>query len=281
VDKRELAAFLRSRRESLRPSDVGLPVGPRRRTPGLRREEVAQLAHISTDHYTRLEQGRGRHPSTAVLAGIARALRLSTQERNYLFELAGATPDPPSRPPSEVRASLLTLLERMPDSAVLVLNARYDVIAWNPLAAALLGDFSAVPRRDRNLIRRFFLPDAATRRSGLADDSDFGGHAVARLRSAAARYPDDPDIRALVAELRKASAEFAGGWESHQVHTPHHLPKTMNHPVVGNLVLHCDALVVPEQDQHVVIYTAEPGSPSDQAMQLLKVIGTQRMDIPG
>ncbi|MGP4016140.1 helix-turn-helix transcriptional regulator [Saccharopolyspora sp. 5N708] len=280
MDKRELAAFLRVRRESLRPPDLGLPAGPRRRTPGLRREEIAQLAHISTDYYTRLEQARGRHPSTAVLAGLARALRLSTPERDYLFELVGAAPDPPARPSSEVRASLLTLLERMPDSAVLVLDAKYDVIAWNSLAAALLEDFSAVPQRDRNLIRRYFLPDPAQRRYGLADDSDFGEYAVAHLRSATARYPADPGIRALVAELRAASPEFAHRWQSHQVRTAHHLPKTIDHPVVGHLVLHCDVLLEPQQDQHVVIYTAEPGSPSDQAMQLLKVIGTQRITIP-
>jgi len=277
MDRHELADFLRSRRELLRPDDVGLPAGFRRRTPGLRREEVAQLAHISTDYYTRLEQARGRHPSRTVLAGIARALRLSDEERGYLFDLAGQPQQQPAGPPTEVPPSLLTLLDRMPDSAAIVLDATYDVLAWNALAAALLEDFSATAPRDRNLIRRYFLPDTTRRRYGAAVESEFGAYAVGDLRAAAARYPDSRRIRALVAELRAASSEFAALWDSHQLRSSRHATKLVYHPVVGELTLNCDVLEVPDRDQHVVILTAEPGTPSDQAMQLLKVVGTQSM----
>ncbi|MCX4767278.1 helix-turn-helix transcriptional regulator [Streptomyces sp. NBC_01275] len=280
MDKPELADFLRSRRERLQPSHVGLPTGPRRRTPGLRREEVAQLAHISTEYYTRLEQARGPHPSRRVLAGIVRALRLSDAERDHLYHLAGEPPGPPPGPPREVRQSILDLIDRLPQAAAIVLDATYEVIAWNALAAALLEDFSALAPRERNLIRRHFLhPDPAQRHYGLSGEEVFGLFAAGHLRATAARYPDDPGIRALVDELASGSDEFARLWTSHQVRTARHLHKTIHHPVVGPITLNCDVLVVPDQDQHVVIFTAEPGSPSDQALQLLSVLGTQNMDI--
>jgi transcriptional regulator with XRE-family HTH domain len=280
VDKPELAAFLRSRRERLQPSHVGLPAGRRRRTPGLRREEVAQLAYISTEYYTRLEQARGPRPSRRVLAGIVRALRLSDAERDHLYHLAGEPPGPPPGPPREVRQSILDLLDRLPQAAAIVLDATYEVIAWNALAAALLEDFSALAPRDRNLIRRHFLhPDREQRHYGLSGEEAFGLFAAGHLRAAAARYPDDPGIRALIDELVDGSDEFAQLWASHQVRTVRHLHKTIRHSVVGPIRLNCDVLTVPDQDQHVVIFTAEPGSPSDQALQLLSVLGTQRMDV--
>jgi transcriptional regulator with XRE-family HTH domain len=280
VDKPELAAFLRSRRERLQPSHVGLPAGPRRRTPGLRREEVAQLAYISTEYYTRLEQARGPQPSRRVLAGIVRALRLTDAERDHLYHLAGEPPGPPPGPPREVRRSILDLLDRLPQAAAIVLDATYEVIAWNTLATALMEDFSALAPSERNLIRRHFLhPDPAQRHYGLTGENAFGPFAAGHLRAAAGRYPDDPSVRALIDELVDHSEEFARLWASHQVRTARHLHKTIQHPVVGPITLNCDVLTVPDQDQHVVIFTAEPGSPSDQALQLLAVLGTQRMDI--
>jgi hypothetical protein len=215
-----------------------------------------------------------------VLAGIARALRLSDEERGYLFELAGQPQQQPTGPPTEVPPSLLTLLDRMPDSAAIVLDATYDVLAWNALAAALLEDFSATPPRDRNLIRRYFLGDATQRRYRASTEGEFGAYAVGDLRAAAARYPDSPRIHALVAELRAGSAEFATLWDSHQLRSARHATKHVHHPVVGELALNCDVLEVPDTNQHMVIFTAEPGTPADQAMQLLKVVGTQRMDVP-
>src|SRR5690348_7523742 len=166
MDRPQLAEFLRSRRERLRPEDVGLPAGLRRRTPGLRREEVASLATMSTDYYTRLEQGRGPRPSRPVLTGLARALRLSDDERDHLFRLAGEQPGPPPGPPADVRSGVLRMLARL-DVPGLVLDAKYDVLAWNPLAAALIADFSALPPRERNLLRLRFLTDGQDRQTRL------------------------------------------------------------------------------------------------------------------
>ncbi len=277
MDRRALADFLRRSRERIRPEDVGLPAGTRRRTPGLRREEVAQLAHISTEYYTRLEQARGPHPSRRVLTGIERALRLSEDERTHLFFLAGEPPGPPPGPSREVRPSLATLIERLPDAAAIVVDASFTVIGWNALATALLEDFSALEPRERNLIRRHFLHPE--QRYNVSGADLFARISVAALRSASARYPDDAEMAALVKELKAASTEFEQLWVSHEVGVPQHIPKkTMRHPVVGEIRLNCDVLNVPMGDQVVVIFTAEPGSSDEQALQLLKVVGTQRLD---
>ena len=281
VDRQELADFLRSRRERITPADVGLPAGPRRRTPGLRREEVASLAYISTEYYTRLEQARAPRPSHEVLAGIARALRLSDAERDHLHHLAGAPPWPPPGPSREVRQSILDLLNRLPQTAAFVTSAAYEVIAWNDLAAALMEDFSAVPRRERNLVRRVFLESrpAGQRLYGVSDADAFARTSARRLRATAARYPDDPEVAALVEELLAGSEEFARLWASHDVSGEHTLVKTFQHPVVGPVTVNCDLLEIPDRDQQLVLYTAVPGSPSEEALRLLSVIGTQRMDV--
>ncbi|MFJ5686105.1 helix-turn-helix transcriptional regulator [Streptomyces sp. NPDC093099] len=281
MDRQELAAFLRSRRERITPADVGLPAGPRRRTPGLRREEAAQLAYISTEYYTRLEQARGPRPSREVLAGLARALRLSDPERDHLHHLAGAPPGPPPGPSREVRQSILDLLRRLPQAAAIVTSATYEVIAWNDLAAALMEDFSAVPRRDRNLVRRTFLdPSPRGRRLyGVSDVDAFARASAQQLRAVAARYPGDPEVTELVDELLAGSQEFTRLWGSHDVSAEPALRKTFQHPLVGPVTVDCDALDITDRDQRVVIYTATPGSPSEEALRLLSVIGTQRMDV--
>jgi transcriptional regulator with XRE-family HTH domain len=281
VDRQELADFLRSRRERIHPADVGLPAGRRRRTPGLRREEAAQLAYISTGYYTRLEQARGPRPSREVLAGIARALRLSDAERSHLHHLAGEPPGPPPGPSREVRQSILDLLDRLPQAAAIVLSATYEVIAWNDLAAALMEDFSALPPRERNLVRRVFLgPQEPGRRLyGVSDGDAFARVAAHQVRATAARYPDDPEVRGLVADLLTGSAQFRELWASHDVRTEPSLRKTFQHPVVGPVTINCDVLDISDRDQRVVIYTAVPGSPSEEALRLLSVIGTQRMDV--
>ncbi|WP_328694140.1 helix-turn-helix transcriptional regulator [Streptomyces phaeochromogenes] len=281
MDRQELAAFLRSRRERITPADVGLPAGPRRRTPGLRREEVAQLAFISAEYYTRLEQARGPRPSREVLAALARALRLSDAERDHLHHLAGAPPGPPPGPSREVRQSILDLLSRLPQAAAIVTSASFEVIAWNDLAAALMEDFSALPRRDRNLVRRVFLgPHPQGRRLyGVSDADAFARNATQRLRATAARYPDDPEVTGLVAELLAGSEEFTRLWASHDVSHEPTLCKTFQHPLVGPVTVNCDALDITDRDQQVVIYTAASGSRSEEALRLLSVIGTQRMDV--
>ena len=278
-----LGAFLRSRRERITPADVGLPAGRRRRTPGLRREEVAQLAFISTEYYTRLEQARGPSPSREVLAGLARALRLSDAERVHLHHLAGMPPGPPPGPSRDVRPSILDLVRRLPLAAAGVMSAIYEVLAWNDLAAALMEDFSAVPPRDRNLARRAFLgphPDGR-RLYGLSDAEEFAHSVAVGLRAAAARYPDSPEVTGLVDELLAGSDEFARLWSSGDIDAPRPLRKTFQHSMVGPVTVNCDVLDVPDRDQHVVIYTADPGSSSEEALRLLSVVGTQRMDVSG
>ncbi|MET7729891.1 helix-turn-helix transcriptional regulator [Streptomyces sp. NPDC005402] len=283
MDRRELAEFLRSRRERIAPADVGLPAGPRRRTPGLRREEVAQLAYISTEYYTRLEQARAPRPSLEVLAQVARALRLSDAERDHIHHLAGTPPGLPPGPSREVRQSIVDLLHRLPQAAAIVISATHEVIAWNDLAAALMEDFSALSRRDRNLVRRAFLgPHPEGRRLyGVSDGEEFARSSVQQLRAASARYPDDPELTGLVAELRDGSEEFARLWAAHDVTAGPTLCKTFDHPVVGPVTVNCDVLDIADRDQHVVIYTATPGSRSEEAFRLLSVIGTQRMDVAG
>jgi transcriptional regulator with XRE-family HTH domain len=271
MDRRELADFLRSRRERISPADVGLPAGSRRRTPGLRREEVAQLAFISAEYYTRLEQARGPHPSHEVLAALARALCLSDTERGHLHHLAGAPPLPPAGPPREVRQSILGLLHRLPHAAAIVTSATCEVLAWNDLAAALMEDFSALPRRDRNLVRRVFLgPHTQGRRLyGVSDADAFARTSAQRLRAAAARYPDDPEMAELVTELLDGSEEFTRLWDSHDVSAEPTLRKTFQHPLVGPVTVNCDVLDITDRGQQAVIYTADPGSPSEEALRLL------------
>jgi hypothetical protein len=282
VNRQELGAFLRSRRERITPSDVGLPAGRRRRTPGLRRDEVAHLAFISTEYYTRLEQARAPHPSHEVLSGLARALRLSDVERLHLHHLAGVPPRAvgPSR---IVRQSILDLLRRLPQAAAIVVSADMEVIAWNDLAVALMEDFSALARRDRNLVRRVFLgphPDGV-RLYGVSDADEFARVSAHKLRATAARYPDDPEIVELVQDLRSGSAEFEALWATHDVSAQTMLRKTFQHPMVGAVTVNCDVLDIADRDQRMVIYTADPGSPSDEALRLLSVVGTQRLDAPG
>ncbi|MFC4112512.1 helix-turn-helix transcriptional regulator [Nonomuraea zeae] len=275
VNRVELAGFLRSRRELVRPADVGLESGKRRRTPGLRREEVARLAGMSVDYYARLEQARGPRPSRQVLSAIARALQLSDDERSHLHYLTGEPPGPPPGPPQDVRAGVLHLLDRLDDTPAFVVDAKYDVLAWNPLAAALLTDFSALPPDERNFIWRFFTDPAAKDRHDPEGSWSFARESVADLRAASARYPDDPGIRRLVERLLAASAEFAELWAGHDVTVRRSARKRLKHPSVGWLELDCETLHVPEGDQTVVLYTAAPGSPSYEALRLLKVIGTQ------
>ncbi|GAB2938412.1 helix-turn-helix transcriptional regulator [Rhodococcus aerolatus] len=270
MDKDELGAFLRTRRHRVDPEDVGLVAGPRRRTAGLRREEVAVLAHISTEYYTRLEQGRAPRPSSEVCEGIAVALRLSEAEHDHLHVLAGTAPTRRRRHQREVRGSIVTLIHRIPATAAFVLSAGYEVLAWNPLAAALMEDFGALPVRDRNLARAAFLRDPEQPSLyGTSDGAEFRRGAVQQLRAARARYPHDPDITGLVDELLAGSAEFARLWERHDVQAVPVLTKTFTHPVVGPVTVDCDGVLLPERDQHLVLYSAPPGSPDAAALARL------------
>jgi len=227
-----------------------------------RREEVAGLASMSVEYYARLEQARGPRPSGPILDAIASALRLTPAERMHVFQLAGVALPAPQGPSRQVRPYVTSLLERMPDTAAIVTAATYDVLAWNPLAQALMGDLGEKP----NLARRRFLHRDEILTSG---HEDFAEIAVARLRAAAARYPRDHRLAALLAELRAGSEEFAGIWDTHPVRVPGHRTKTMVHPQAGPLRVHCDVLPIPEDDQQVVFITADPGSPSARGLRRL------------
>jgi transcriptional regulator with XRE-family HTH domain len=280
MDKQELGAFLRSRRERLRPEDVGLPSSSRRRTPGLRREEVAVLAHISTEYYVRLEQGRAPRPSGEVLAGIAGALRLTDAESDHLHVLAGTAPSRTGLHRRDVRPSILALLERLPQTAAFVMSAAFEVLAWNDLAAALMEDFAPLAPKDRNLARRVFLGPtrADSTLYGISDAAEFRHQVVMELRATLARYPTDPSVTGLVDELRDASPDFARRWERHDVQAAPTLTKTFRHPVVGEITVDCDSLMLTDRDQHLVLYSAPPGSPDAEALALLNVLGAEAGD---
>ncbi|MFK0105462.1 helix-turn-helix transcriptional regulator [Streptomyces sp. NPDC091217] len=270
----ELGDFLRSRRARLRPEDAGVAFGPGgRRVPGLRREEVARLAGVSTDYYARLEQGRHPHVSEAVLEGVARALRLDDTERGYLFELARPRPAGPDRHrPARiprVRPAVHQMLDVLNDvSAALVLDHRTDVLAVNHLAKALITDFDALPYRDRNFAR-FVLLDPAAR--DLYQDWDGIAEAfVASLRLAAGRHPDDRLLGALVEELSVRVPRFASWWAGHGVDQCAHGTRLLVHPVVGELTLSYEILALPaDPDLSVCLYTAEPGSASAKTLRML------------
>ncbi|KFG72803.1 helix-turn-helix transcriptional regulator [Streptomyces mutabilis] len=277
MDKHELGAFLRSRRERLRPQDVGFPTGPRRRTPGLRREELAVLAHISTEYYIRLEQGRAPRPSGDVLAAIASALRLTDAESDHLHVLAGTAPNRTRLHRRDVRPSILALLERLPHTAGIVTSAVFEVLAWNSLAATLMEDFTPLGPKDRNLARRVFLGASSTGGPlyGASDAAGFRLNVVTQLRVALARYPEDPVVNGLVDELHDGSADFVRLWERHDIQPPPTLTKTFRHPAVGEVTVDCDTLILADHDQCLVLYSASPGSPSAETLALLHVLGTE------
>ncbi|MGW4601768.1 helix-turn-helix transcriptional regulator [Streptomyces sp. NPDC004532] len=264
--RQELARFLRDRRAGLRPHEFGVrATGTVRRTPGLRREEVAELAHMSIDYYTRLEQARGPRPSARILDALAQALRLTPAERSHLFRLAGSSVPPGPSAVRGVRPHVIRMLERLPETGAIVTDAAYDVVAWNPLAQALLGgDFAG---GTTNLARRRFLGQGRMHESSSAEE--FGHIVVARLRRAADRYPHDAQLTALLAELHAGSEEFREIWETRPVHAPGHRTKTLDHPKTGVLRLNCDVLLVPEDDQEVVLITADPGSPAARTLRSL------------
>ncbi|MYS24589.1 Helix-turn-helix domain-containing protein [Streptomyces sp. DvalAA-14] len=275
MNRPELADFLRRCRIRLTPADVGLAEGARRRTPGLRREEVAQLAGMSVDYYTRLEQGRGSRPSRQMLSAIARALRLSADERDHLFHLSGEEPPRETGAGGHIRPGLLLVLDRLHDTPAQVVTDFGDVLAQNTMAAALFGDISARPPRARNMIRRMFTDPEALTLFPPGDHERLARNHVAGLRAVLAARPDDPRPAALVAELRSDSALFTRLWEEHRVAVRRSDVKTLLHPVVGELVLDCEVLLSAGHDQRLIIHSARPGTESYERLRLLRVVGLQ------
>ena len=276
MDRTELAAALKGWRGRLTPAELGLPAGTRRRTRGLRREEVAMLAGVSVDYITRLEQGRGPRPSSSVLGALARALRLSDAEREHLFRLAGTALPEPGHISETVRPSVLRLMDRLTDLPVMLLNARADVLAWNSLAAALIGDFSALPPAHRNIVWLRFAGDSPSRLvADAAERERLDRAAVADLRAAAARYPGDTKLRRMISELRARSPEFARLWASRPLQERHTDHKRFAHPQLGEIELDCDVLTTPDDDHVLLVYSAPPASRDAEALALLRVLGTE------
>lgn len=269
MDREQLADFLRRSRERVRPQDVGLPDGARRRTPGLRREEVARLAAMSADYYVRLEQARGPQPSPEMLAALAGALRLSADERDHLHLLAGRRP--PAVPSSGdlVGPGLLHLLDQLPSTPVQVLGDLGDVLAQNAMAEALLGGVCTVSEHGRNVVWRWFA-DPAQRAAHPPEEHDrFSRLHVADLRAAVGRRSGDPAATRLVERLRAASEEFAALWELHEVAVRRTSRMRLTHPLIGPVELDCQVLYAPEGDQRVVLYTPPPGSDTAERLALL------------
>jgi transcriptional regulator with XRE-family HTH domain len=276
--RRALAEFLRTRRTRVRPQDVGLEPGPRRRVAGLRREELALLAGVSPDYYQRMEQGRDVRPSDQVLDAIAGALNFSAEETRHLHSLATAARTParsPRRyPPEEVPPTTVRLL-RATTSPALVVGRFLDVLAWNPLAGALLGAFTEVPRAERNLLALLLHPDAGP---ACPERSATVAELTAMLRAQVAAEPGHPRAVELVGELAERSAEFATLWARHDVEDTTRGRMRVEHPLVGELNLDWDAYPMPGAPGPVlIVYTAEPGSPDDERLRLLAGM----LDAPG
>ncbi|MFD5870487.1 helix-turn-helix transcriptional regulator [Streptomyces sp. NPDC060322] len=273
----DLGKALHGWRDRVSPATVGLPAGGVRRAAGLRREELAQLASLSVDYITRLEQGRAVSPSPPVLASLARALRLSGDERTYLYLLAGQPEPGPGHISSHVPPGLRRLLDQLNGAPLSVHDAAWNLLEWNPSWAALLGDPSALRGRERNIPWRHFTGRPGRARPTPGQRAEFEAAMVADLRAATARYPADQGLRSLVKDLREESARFAELWESGIVGVHESASKTIDHPEVGPLTLDCDVLVAPGSDLRVVAYTAAPGSEAAARLGLLDVIGTQAM----
>ena len=270
-----LGEFLRSRRALLTPEDVGIPSYGARRVPGLRREELAQLAGVSPTYYTRLEQGQSNNASESVVDSLARALQLDDDERAHLYDLARPTPAKRrrARRPDSARASTVRLVNAMTEIPAVVLGRRTEVLAWNALGHLLLAghlDFHAPSRpSDRpNLTRMLFL-DAHTRDLYPAWDEE-AARAVASLRLVAGRYRDDRELADLVGELALNSDEFAALWSKHPVANCLSGIKRFRHPEVGEFEAEFEALQLPDDSgQRIMTYTATPGSPAEAALRLL------------
>ncbi|MFJ5301279.1 helix-turn-helix transcriptional regulator [Streptomyces sp. NPDC088350] len=264
----DIGDFLRSRRARIQPEEVGLPSYGRRRVPGLRREEVAQLAGVSVDYYIRLEQGRGPSVSDTVLDAIARVLRLDDTEHDYLRTVARPDRARKNRTPvPRVRPGVQVLLDGMDRIPAFVLGHRMDVLAWNTLADALSG-FSRMPVAVRNIPRHVFLDPAA--RDLYPDWAAVAAQAVANLRVSSGRNGDDPKLSALVGELSVRSEDFRRLWADHEVKECAYGVKRVRHPIAGLLTLPYETLAVPgELEQTLVVYTPEPGSETAERLALL------------
>jgi len=270
-----LADFLRRRREALRPSDVGLVPGPRRRTPGLRREEVAALTGMSVDYYVRLEQQRGPQPSEQMLGALARSLRLSVDERDYLFRLAGH--EVPRRTPldSHIAPALLRVLDRLEDSPALILNSLGETLVANRLAAAIFGDPSRRTGWERSDVYRWFTDPDSRSVYPKDDHARQSRSLVSSLRAAYGAAGDRSRAGDLARVLLAESAEFGELWERHEVARRFEDHKTLVHPEVGEIEVDCQALFTEDQSQALLVLTPAPHSEAEEKIRLLAVLGQE------
>lgn len=280
MDRDALAEFLRRRRAAMTPADVGLPTGVRpRRTAGLRREEVAQLTGMSVDYYGRLEQSRSTQPSTQMLRALARALRLTDDETDHLYRLAGHAAPDRSAPPLHVRPGLLFLLDQLRDAAAFVCSDTYIMLAQNAMSKLLMGDRTPVGNSfglESSIAWQWFTDPAARDEVPLEDQGEHSQVTVADLRAAWARRRNDADMRELVAALLEHSTEFAALWARHEVAVRRMQRKTFR-TKVGSITLDCEVLAT-ANSQQLVVLTPPPGSSALDDLRLLAVVGDQAVD---
>lgn len=276
MDQPALADFLRSRRSGLQPEDVGLPAGPRRLVPGLRREEVAALAGMSADYYVRMEQARSPQPSEQMLAALARALRLSNDERDHLYRLAGHNVPARTSLDTHVAPALMRVFDRLEETPALILSSLGETLAQNWLGAALLGDHSRHTGLARSSVYRWFTDPGEREIYPVADQQRQARAQVAGLRLAIGAAGQRSRAGVLVRELSRVSAEFTEIWELHEVATRFEDHKTLIHAELGPINLDCQTLFTEDQGQALLILTAAPRSEAAKKLALLAVLGHQR-----
>ena len=274
MDRTQLADFLRTRREALQPEDVGLPRGPRRRTGGLRREEVAALCGMSADYYGRIEQQRGPVPSEQMLAAIARGLHLTLAERDHLFRLAGHLAPQRVWRDDHISPAMMRILDRLEDTPAEVISRLGETLRQTRTGVALLGDNTAYAGPARSMVYRWFTDPRARERYVEEEHDQLGRFFTAAVRDVYSRDGRGSRAAEMVDALLAASPEFGALWREHQVAPAYGTRKRIRHPELGELDLHCQILQDPESGQSLLVYTAAPGTESHEKLKLLAVIGT-------
>ncbi|WP_460654058.1 helix-turn-helix transcriptional regulator [Kribbella endophytica] len=274
MQRDELADFLRRRREAISPADVGIAAGPRRRTAGLRREEVAMLAGISVDYVVRLEQGRSSQPSTQLVGALARTLRLSDDERDHLFHLAGHQPPPADGVARLARAGLIRMLDLLGDTPAMVMSDLGEILAQSRMSVLLGGDHTSFTGDRRYHAYRWFTEPDAWAMHPPEQREHHARVLVADLRATAGRRSGDPVVQGLIARLQAASPDFARRWSEHEVEVRRADQKTFVHPRVGSLLMDCETLVTPDLGQMLLVLTPAD-TESRERLDLLRVVGTE------
>jgi transcriptional regulator with XRE-family HTH domain len=274
----EFASVLKAWRGRIQPEQVGLPGGPNRRAAGLRREELAILAGVSVDYIVRLEQGRATNPSPQLLGALSRALRLTDEEREHLYRVAGTAPPSSGLVPRHITPGVQRIVDRLADTPLAVYTAAHDIVMWNPLWAAITRDPSEYRGVERNLVWRHFMLGPGPMDYDDDHAEEFSNDLVADLRSAVGRYPADTSLTKLVGRLREESPDFERRWASARVAQHRSSRKTAKNTPVGDITVDCDVLTVPGSDLHIVVYTTVPGSEDESRLRLLAVTGIQALN---